>query len=177
ANYATEEVWNFMQDAYGWFKHIDLGHYDQSAMKWHADASQKFHLDKKKHFDVKIARWKPHVDAGKRVGVNEKISLTPHMDLPPVSFKPTPKKPHIDENGINIRKHKYGGQSISSPHADFKAGISKKIAGKRFHIDVGHADARVKVTAPKLPASHIDVGHVDVGTSLDKPNKNEIKKR
>ncbi|MEL6536735.1 MAG: hypothetical protein AAFQ98_15050, partial [Bacteroidota bacterium] len=171
AQYATEEVWDFMQDAYGWFKHVDVKHFDQGKVRFHADASKKLHLDKKKHFDLKVARWRPHLDAGKRIGVNERIDVTPHLDLPHADFRPTPKKPHIDQTGLNIRKGKYGGQSFSSPHGDFKAEVKKKIAGKKLHLDIGHADAKIKVSAPKLPTSHMDVGHVDMGASLKNPNK------
>ena len=171
ARFATEDVWNFMQDAYGWFKHVDIGHYDKATVKWHGDVSKRYHLDKRQHFDIKVAKWKPHLDEGTRIGINERVNLTPHVDLPHADFRPTPKKPHIDESGINIRKGRYGGKTYSSPHADFKAGVSKKIVGKRFHLDIGHADARLKVQSPKVPTRHIDVGHVDVGASLDKPNK------
>ena len=177
ANYAKEEVWDFMQNAYGWFKHIDIKHYDQGQVTWHGDASKRLHLDKKTHFDVKVKRWRPHLDQGQTIGVNEKVSLTPHVDLPHADFKPTPKNPHVDSKGLSIPKGKYGGKTYTSPHADFKAGVSKKIAGKKFHLDAGHADARISVKSPNLPTSHIDMGHVDMGASLDKPNKKEIKTR
>jgi hypothetical protein len=172
-DFATQEVWDFMQNAYGWFKHVDIGHYDKAAITWHGDASKRYHLDKKQHFDIKVAKWKPHVDEGKTIGVNQNLDLTPHVDLPHADFRPTPQKPHVDENGINIEKGKYGGTTYSSPHADFKAGIGKKVGGKKFHLDAGHVDTQLKVKAPKVPTSHIDVGHVDVGASLDKPNKDE----
>ena len=170
-NFATEEVWNFMQDAYGWFQHVDIGHYDQATVNWHGDVSTRYHLDKQQHFDIKVAKWKPHLDEGQRIGINEKVDLTPHMDLPHADFRPTPQKPHIDQSGITIEEGKYGGNTYSSPHADFKPGVSKKVAGKKFHLDVGHADAQLKLQSPKVPTSHIDVGHVDVGASLDQPNK------
>ena len=175
AKYATEEVWDFMQDAYGWFKHIDVKHYDQGSVRWHADASKKIHLDKKTHFDLGVAHWRPHLDAGERIGVNKRIDVTPHLDLPHADVKPTPQNPHIDNKGLNIKKGKYGGQSFTSPHADFRAEIKKKILGKNLHLDIGHADAKVKITAPKLPTSHMDVGHVDVGSSLKNPNKTTTK--
>ncbi|MEL6534524.1 MAG: hypothetical protein AAFQ98_03890 [Bacteroidota bacterium] len=171
AKYATEEIWDFMQSAYGWFKHIDVKHYDRSQANWHGDASRRLHLDKKKHFDVKVKNWRPHLDKADTIGVNKRLTLTPHLDLPHADFRPTPKKPHMDQNGVNINKGKYGGQTYHSPHSDFSAGVKKKIAGKKFHLDAGHADTRLSVTAPKLPTSHIDVGHVDMGTSLDNPNK------
>jgi hypothetical protein len=172
-NFATQEVWDFMQNAYGWFKHVDIGHYDKAAVTWHGDASKRYHLDKKQHFDIKVAKWKPHVDEGKTIGVNQNVDLSPHVDLPHADFRPTPQTPHVDENGISIEKGKYGGTTYSSPHADFKAGVGKKVGGKKFHLDAGHVDTQLKVKAPKVPTSHIDVGHVDVGASLDKPNKDE----
>ena len=161
-----DEVWDFMKDAYRWFKHVDVKHTDQSAVNWHGDTSKRFHIDKRQHFDLKLAGKRFHFDEGKTVGINQRMTLTPYVDVPHVDLEPTPSKPHIDQKGVSIPKNKYGGQKLTSAHFDISAGKRVKIGPYKRHFDLGHSDEKLSLTVPKLPEKHIDVGHVDVKSSL-----------
>lgn len=164
AGYSVEQVWDYMKQAYGWFQHVDVKHVDQNAVQWHGDVSKRLHQDKRKHIDVRVKRWRKHVDVGRTIGINNKQTLTPHVDVPHVDLEPTPDKPHIDQKGVSIPKNRYGGAQLTSQHFDVSVGYRK--FGK--HFDLAHMDQKLKLSVPKAPPNHIDVGHVDVGSDLDK---------